>query len=93
MRKTLLFGALLAALPAAAATQPDFHPLAGGKHAATAKNGPVMRSPLAQTISAPLVTEVQAVPTSDGRIQIQCREIPNPRPRPMDGRGLPELQR
>ena len=52
MRKTLLFGALLTALPAAATTQPDFFPLAGGKNAATAKNGPVMRSPLAQTIAA-----------------------------------------
>lgn len=93
MRKTLLFGALLTALPAAAATQPDFLPLAGGKNAATAKNGPVMRSPLAQTIAAPLVSEVQVVPTSDGHLEIHCREIPNPRPRHMDERSLPGPQR
>ena len=92
MRKTLLFGALLTALPAAATTQPDFFPLAGGKNAETTKNGPAMRSPLAQTIAAPLVSEAQVIPTSDGRLKIQCREIPNPRPRHMDGRSQPGPQ-
>jgi len=89
MRSTLLLGALLTALPAAAATQPEFQPLAGGKTAATAKNGPVMRSPLAQTITAPLVSETQAIPTADGGIEIKCREVPNPRLRDADDRQLP----
>lgn len=93
MRKTLLFGALLTALPAAVAAQPDFRPLAGGKNAAAAKNGPVMRSPLAQTIAAPLVSETQVVPTSDGRLEIKCREVPNPRLRDADARNLPGPQR
>ncbi|MBL8299067.1 MAG: hypothetical protein JNN30_12080 [Rhodanobacteraceae bacterium] len=79
MRNILLFGALLAAMPATAATQPDFQPLAGRKSNASIKNGPVMRSPLAQTIDAPLVSETQAIPTRDGGIEIKCREIPNPR--------------
>lgn len=89
MRNFVLIGALLTTLPVAAATQPDFQPLAGGKSAATAKNGPVMRSPLAQTIAAPLVSETQAVPTADGSLEIKCREVPNPRLRDSDGRTLP----
>jgi hypothetical protein len=92
MRKIVLFGALLAALPATAATQAEFKPLAGGKNAATAKNGPVMRSPLAQTIAAPLVSETQVVPTADGRLEIKCREVPNPRLRDADNRNLPGPQ-
>lgn len=90
MKNTVLLGALLVALPAAAAaTQPDFQPLAGGKNAATAKNGPIMRSPLAQTIATPLVSETQVVPTQDGRLEIKCREVPNPRLRDADDRNLP----
>jgi hypothetical protein len=93
MKTTLLLGALLTALPVAAATQPEFQPLAGGKNAATAKNGPVMRSPLAQTIATPLVSETQAIPTADGGLEIKCREVPNPRLRDVDDRNLPGPQR
>ncbi|HSX61202.1 MAG TPA: hypothetical protein VLF18_13455 [Tahibacter sp.] len=87
MKTTAFLGlALLTALPATAATQPEFLPLAGAKDAAHAKNGPVMRSPLAQTIPAPIVSQAQAVPTADGGIQIKCSEVPNPRLRDTDAR-------
>ncbi len=51
-----------------------------------------MRSPLAQTIATPLVSETQAIPTADGGLEIKCREVPNPRLRDADDRNLPGPQ-
>lgn len=77
----------------AAAATPEFHSLAGGKTAATAKGGPVMRTPQAQTIAAPLVSETQAIPNADGGIDIRCREVPNPRLRETDAQDQPGPRR
>jgi hypothetical protein len=84
----------LATPPALAAPPaPEFLPLAGSKHPAQAKNGPVMRSAEAQTIASPLISEVRAVPGPDGRIQIRCRELPNPQREDADRHAGPGPQR
>lgn len=89
MKMMVLMTTTLAAVASgiAAAAVPEFHSLAGGKTAATAKGGPVMRTPQAQTIAAPLVSQTQAVPNAAGGIDIRCREVPNPRLRDTDARG------
>lgn len=63
---------------------PAFHPFVGAKKSATTKDGAAMRSPQAQTITAPLVSETRAVVAADGSLDIQCREVPNPRRRDSD---------
>lgn len=84
----------LSATPALAATPiPEFLPLTGSKYASQARSsGPVMRSAEKQTMDAPLISEVRAVPGPDGRIEIRCRELPNPRRRDADGHAGPGPQ-
>ncbi|WP_313914366.1 hypothetical protein [Tahibacter sp.] len=48
-----------------------------------------MRSPQAQTIAAPLVSETRAVVAADGSLDIKCHEVPNPRLRDSDNRAGP----
>jgi hypothetical protein len=85
--------ALSAAPAAAEPPAPEFLPLAGSKHASQAKSdGPVMRSAEMQTMDAPLISEVRAVPGPDGRIQIRCRELPNPQRRDADRHAGPGPQ-
>ena len=84
----------LATTPApAAAPVPEFLPLAGSKHPAQAKNGPVMRSAAAPPSAAPLSREVRAGPGPDGRIEIRCRERPNPQREDADRHAGPGPQR
>jgi len=72
---------------------PAFHPFVGSKKSATAKDEPAMRTPQAQTIDAPLVSETRAVVAADGSLDIKCREVPNPRRRDSDNHVGPGPRR
>jgi hypothetical protein len=76
--------ALTTGVVSASPPAPAFHPFVGAKKSAAAKDGPAMRSPHAQTIAAPLVSETRAVVAADGSLDIKCREVPNPRLRDSD---------
>ncbi len=84
----LTTGAVSASPPA-----PAFHPFVGAKKSAATKDGAAMRSPQAQTITAPLVSETRAVIAADGSLDIQCREVPNPRRRDSDDHAGPGPRR
>ncbi|WP_257387961.1 hypothetical protein [Tahibacter caeni] len=84
----------LSSSPVPAATPaPEFLPLAGSKHPSQAKGGPIMRSVGTQTMAAPLISEVRAVPGPDGSIRIRCRELPNPGRHDADRHAGPGPQR
>lgn len=85
--------ALATGIVSASPPTPAFHPFVGAKRSTTDKVGPVMRSPQAQTIAAPLVSETRAVVAADGRLDIKCREVPNPRLRDSDNRAGPGPRR
>jgi hypothetical protein len=95
MKTSALAAAAILALTTGAVSAnppaPAFHPFVGAKKAA-AKDG-AMRSPRAQTIAAPLVSETRAVVAADGSLDIKCREVPNPRQRDSDDHAGPEPRR
>lgn len=71
---------------------PTFHPFIGRK-STTVNDGPAMRTPQAQTIAAPLVSETRVVVAADGSLEIKCREVPNPRRRDSDDHVVPGPRR
>lgn len=85
--------ALATGIVSASPPVPAFHRFVGAKKAATDQAGPVMRSPQAQTIAAPLVSETRAVVDADGSLDIKCREVPNPRLRDSDDHAGPGPRR
>ncbi len=96
MKTTALAAAALilsSGIVSASPPEPAFHPYVGSKKSSHAKDEPAMRSPQAQTIDAPIVSETRAVIAADGSLDIKCREVPNPRRRDPDSRDVPGPRR
>ncbi len=85
--------ALTTGIVSASQPAPAFHPFVGAKKSTTDKGRTAMRSPLAQTIAAPLVSETRAIVAADGSLDIKCREVPNPRLRDSDNHAGPGPRR
>lgn len=96
MKTSALAAAAILALTgivSASPPAPAFHLFVGAKKSAPDKNGSAMRSPQAQIIAAPLVSETRAVVAADGSLDIKCQEVPNPRLRDSDSRTGPGPRR